>query len=94
MCGSDLETNSAAATGDLQTIINSNYNKDNVNVVVMAGGSKDWKNDYMSDCQSDDSGDDMEKVAIYEVKPQERSQVDPNADITAETMKFLGIMEI
>ena len=48
MVGSDLESGNGLATVDLNEI---NYNlmdKDNINVLLIAGGSKKWYNDYIS----------------------------------------------
>ena len=60
LCGSDLEgsiKNNGAATKDLKEIIKSNYNQDEVSVLVMAGGSLKWYNDAV----------DIKDTAIYEL---------------------------
>lgn len=44
MVGSDLETTGSIATFDLKDIVGSKMDLDNVNVLVMAGGSKQWHN--------------------------------------------------
>ena len=72
MCGSDLESGSGAATQDLASIINSCYSDTKVNVVVLAGGTKDWKNTYMDENDG--------KVSMYQIVPQDAktSSVDPD----------------
>lgn len=47
MCGSNLERCYGAATRDLMEIASSGVDPDQVNVVVLAGGAKKWKNDVM-----------------------------------------------
>ena len=47
MCGSDLETNSAMATKDLQEMAAANIG-DNVNVIVYTGGANKWNNNVIS----------------------------------------------
>ncbi len=47
MAGSDLESNGAMATSDLDGIDPEEVDFDNVNVVVIAGGAKEWHNDYI-----------------------------------------------
>ena len=48
MCGSDLESGSSLATGDLKEIANVTGQPDNVNVIVEAGGAKSWASTYSS----------------------------------------------
>lgn len=45
MIGSDLEAQAGAATRDLQEILESGVNREQVNVVVYAGGSPHWHNE-------------------------------------------------
>ena len=45
MCGSDLETLSGSATSDIREMLQSNFDADHVNLVVMAGGSRRWDKD-------------------------------------------------
>lgn len=52
MVGADLESNSGMATVDLDAI---NYNlmdNKNVNVVLIAGGSKEWHNNYIDESET------------------------------------------
>lgn len=42
MCGSNLESESGAASRDLQEILRTGYNTDEVNVLAMLGGSAKW----------------------------------------------------
>ncbi len=48
MCGADLESNAAAATKDLNEMINATVNNTNLNLIVYTGGSKRWRNDVIS----------------------------------------------
>ncbi len=56
ICGSDLESGHSSASTDLEEILFSGINTDLVNVVVMAGGTMHWKNDF-----------DEKETAIYEL---------------------------
>ena len=42
LCGSNLESNSGAATRDVAEMLRSGYDPDRMNVVLMAGGSEKW----------------------------------------------------
>ena len=48
MCGSNLETLSGSATADINEMLQSNFDADRVNLVVMAGGSRRWDKDLRS----------------------------------------------
>ena len=56
LCGSNLESSGGAATSDLYEIQHSFVNREKVNVVVAAGGSKEWKNTFSA-----------QETAIYEL---------------------------
>ena len=58
MVGSDLETKSGLATIDLNSIKYDKMDNENVNVVLLAGGTIKWKNDYIS----------SDETSIYELK--------------------------
>lgn len=47
LCGSDLETNHAAATNDLAELMSVEL-PENVKVVIQTGGSTAWQNDFVS----------------------------------------------
>ncbi len=47
LCGSNLETKNGSATKDLEEIKSSGFNEETVNVIVFAGGSWKWKNEYI-----------------------------------------------
>ena len=47
MVGSDLESRSGLATEDLQEIADSGVDTGAVNIVVCAGGTEKWRNDYV-----------------------------------------------
>ena len=60
LCGSDLEEslkNHGAATSDLKEIVTSNFNQNEVTLLVMAGGALKWHNNAV----------DINDTAIYEV---------------------------
>jgi len=42
MCGSSLETMGGSATADIGEMLQSDFDADQVNLVVMAGGSRRW----------------------------------------------------
>ena len=42
MTGSDLEAEYSAATHDIQEMVKSRFDQQQVNLVIMTGGSKDW----------------------------------------------------
>ena len=48
MAGSDLESKGGMATSELDFIDYNKIDNENINVVVIAGGSKKWNNDYIS----------------------------------------------
>jgi len=47
LCGSDLESQGAAATEDLIEILNANIS-DNLNIIVETGGADEWWNTYVN----------------------------------------------
>ena len=49
MCGSDLEGRNGAATMDLMEMTDSGFDDTQVNVLVMAGGTKRWLNRFSTD---------------------------------------------
>lgn len=48
LCGSNLESRSGCATRDVVEMANSGYDPDQVNIVIMAGGSTAWQNDIVA----------------------------------------------
>lgn len=46
LCGADLESQNGQATGDLGKILQSRYNTEEINVIALAGGSRNWKTGY------------------------------------------------
>ncbi len=48
MCGTDLESKYGMATNDLNEMIQAGANNPNLNVIVMTGGCKQWKNNVIS----------------------------------------------
>ena len=47
MCGSDLESKGGAASRDLVEMANSGFNSDDVNLVILTGGAKQWAIDFI-----------------------------------------------
>lgn len=52
MCGSDLESRLGAATNDIAEIMNSGFDKEHTNVIIMAGGSKWWNTGFQTEATS------------------------------------------
>ena len=48
LVGNDLESNNGIATADIEAMSPDKIDLDKVNILVYAGGTKDWKNDYIS----------------------------------------------
>ena len=42
MCGSNLETEYALASRDLQEMMNSGYDRTSTEILILAGGSRKW----------------------------------------------------
>ncbi|MCQ2438091.1 MAG: clostripain-related cysteine peptidase [Clostridia bacterium] len=49
MCGSDLESRHGAATADIEEMLASKFNTDQINVVLLLGGSRQWQMGFDSD---------------------------------------------
>ena len=49
MNGSDLETKHASATVDLQEMLDSGFDEENLNVIIFAGGSRQWHTPMIAD---------------------------------------------
>ena len=60
MCGSNLESSpQSSASRDIREIVESNYDTEKINVLLMAGGAKKW---HLKDVSG-------EKTGIYSVRP-------------------------
>lgn len=57
MVGADLESKSGLATTDLESIDYDKMDNENINVVLIAGGAKEWNNTYI----------DEDETSIYEL---------------------------
>ena len=66
MAGADLESEQALGTYDLKSIDYSKTYENNVNVVLMAGGSQAWRNNYV----------DVSETSIFELKDGGFTKVD------------------
>ena len=71
LVGTDLETKGGLASRDLQDLKYEKIKNNNVNVVLIAGGTKTWKNNYI----------DSTSTSIYELKETGFVKVD-NRKIT------------
>jgi len=58
LIGSDLESNYESASLDIQEMLSSNYNDEDINIVIYAGGSSYWHNGVI----------DANENAIYEIE--------------------------
>lgn len=68
MCGSNLESEGANATNDLNEVINSGIDIQQNNVLVCTGGASKWHNDYVSEDEIavfELNGESFEKITIY-----------------------------
>ena len=73
LCGSNLESSAGSASADLDEILSSGVSTENVNVVIMAGGTTKWHNDFadnetavytiVSENAPADSGPDEDKAS-------------------------------
>ncbi len=64
MCGSNLESDNGAATADIMEMLKSQFDPEQVNVIVMAGGSTRWWGNFPTDVTS-----------IYEISGRRPNQV-------------------
>ncbi len=76
LCGTDLESGTSDdpkgsdATKDLINMLSSSYDLKNMNVIVCAGGTTTWKNQYMgADTTNDNCDNDGVRFNIYELNP-------------------------
>lgn len=63
--GSDLESRGGAATSDITEMISSNYNEEDVNILLYTGGASYWHNNTI----------DEDENAIYEIKDGELNKL-------------------
>lgn len=68
LCGTDLESKSAMATRDIQEMMSAKLS-DNVKIVIMTGGCKNWQNDVMSSSVNE----------IYEISSRGLSRISNDA---------------
>ncbi len=69
--GSDLESSQGSATSDVLEMIESNFNQEDLNVVVYAGGTKKWQNNVFSTTENaiyEIEGTNTKKLKTYGVK--------------------------
>lgn len=69
--GSDLESRGGAATKDINEMIKSNYNTEDVNVLLYVGGTKKWQNNTFSENENaiyELNGKEIKKVKTYSKK--------------------------
>lgn len=78
MVGSNLESQSGLGTVDLNSIDYNKMDNENINVVLIAGGSEDWYNDYISKDETsiyELTSDGYKKVKTQSIKNMGDSQV-------------------
>lgn len=72
MIGSNLETQGKAGTNDIKEIFESEFNTEDISVVLYIGGAKKW---HLSDIDENENaiyeieGDELKKLKSYKVKP-------------------------
>lgn len=77
LIGSDLESQGGAATKDIKEMIDSNFNQEDIDLLVYAGGTKEWQNTAFEENENavyEVTNEDVVKRKIYEQK----SMTDPN----------------
>ena len=77
LIGSDLESQGGAATKDIKEMIDSNFNQEDIELLVYAGGTKEWQNTAFEEKENaiyEITNADVVKRKIYEQK----SMTDPN----------------
>jgi len=68
LCGSDLETNSGAATNDLLEMMNVTL-PENVKVVIQTGGAREWQNNYVQSNKLQRFVYEGDELSLVEWKP-------------------------
>lgn len=77
MVGSDLESEHGLATKDINDIDTTKFDFENNNVVMIAGGSKKWYNDYIYEDETaifELTEDGFQKMEVYDVKNMASSE--------------------
>ena len=78
MCGSDLETEAAEGIEDLYEMVKADYSAENLTVVVMTGGAKDWHDPSITADQNYYVVIDHEGAYSDPVDGTQRYMSDPN----------------
>lgn len=73
MVGTDLESKNGAATADLKEMINAQLNDDDLNIIVYAGGTKTWTNDFKNNTIYELTKSGFKEVKTFNAK----SMADP-----------------
>lgn len=69
MCGSNLESRFGSASADIQEMLDSHFNSDEINLLVMTGGAEEWA-----------MGFDAGKTLIHQIGSRGRRVVWPGTD--------------
>lgn len=105
MCGTNLESecDPGSATVDIMNMIRSRYDMSRVNVILCAGGTKNWKNPYMSSAGEDSCNNDAARLNLYYLNPDAYTgEGDADGDnafqaaeevINADTLKLLASLD-
>ena len=86
MVGSNLESKSGLATSDLNSINLEGLEENNVNVLLIAGGSKKWYNDYID--KNETSIYKLESGGIKKVKTQPLLNMG-KSEVLSEFLKYV-----
>ena len=96
MCGTNLESecDPGSATVDIMNMIRSRYDMSRVNVILCAGGTKTWKNPYMSSEGEDYCNNDAARLNLYYLNPVAYTGEDDAEEmINADTLKLLASLD-
>lgn len=77
LLGTDLESRSGMATMDLQEMLNADLSS-NINIVVETGGTKEWKNDTISNNTNQRYLINAEGMQVLDKDLGKKSMVDPD----------------
>jgi len=78
MCGSDLESDDAYASDDIEEMLNSQL-ADEVNLLIYTGGTKDWYNDKISDTKNQIFKVENKELVLLKEDVQKGYMSDPDA---------------
>lgn len=80
MCGSDLESNAKLATYNIEALVNSNVDYDNIRIFLCAGGASKWFNSDIS--AQETSIFEINKNGLNKVKRQQKLDMAESDTVT------------